>query len=81
MGWILISRAPMRLYCHVTAMTVLLIQQNHADWQLIIGFVNQQGNDQRRVRRQRTPSDSCRIVSSISISKITDATRSSIIDS
>ena len=60
---------------------VLLIQQNHADWQPIIGFVNQQGNDQSRVRRQRTPSDSCRSVSSISISNITDATRSSIIDS
>ena len=32
-----------------------------------------------RVRRQRTPSDSCRSVSSISISNITDVTRSSII--
>ena len=60
---------------------VFLIQQNHADWQPIIGFVNQQGNDQSRVRSQRTPSDSCRSVSSISISNITDATRSSIIDS
>jgi hypothetical protein len=37
MGWNLISRAPMRLHCDSN--DVLLIQQNHADWQLIIGFV------------------------------------------
>jgi hypothetical protein len=47
----------------------------------VVRFVNQQGNDQSRVRRQPTPSDSCRTVSSISISNITDATRSSIIGS
>jgi len=37
--------------------------------------------EESSVRRQRAPSDSCRSVSSISISNITDATRSSIIDS
>ena len=38
------------------------------------------GNDGSRVRRQRVLSESRRSVSSISISNITDATRSSTID-